>query len=95
MWEGLLTYFNRASLCALFLTLRNFPQSHFQSKTKATRSFTDGNSPPYANRHVVLLYTLRGLLRCSSRLDRHVERPLGVGRARKVDPTFLFLYVLT
>lgn len=25
MREGLLTYFNRASLCALFLTLRNFP----------------------------------------------------------------------
>lgn len=37
----------------------------------------------------------RGLLRCSSRLDRHVERPLGVGRARKVDPTFLFLYAMT
>jgi len=46
MRAGLLTYFNRASLCALFLTLRNFPQSQFQSKTKATKSLTDGNSPP-------------------------------------------------
>ncbi len=35
---GLLTYYNRASLCALFLTLRNFPVSNkFQSKDKGNK----------------------------------------------------------
>lgn len=68
MRAGLLTYFNRASLCALFLTLRNFPQSQFQSKTKATKSLTDGNSPPCVILiHGITIYLYVGF--CVARLD--------------------------
>lgn len=94
MRMGLLTYLNRASLCALFLTYINLAVYN-RVKEQSQRD----RSRMVIFRHILILrYGLAIYLYVGFYVARSdpkaTPRPMYVGRARKVDPTFLFLYVL-